>query len=176
MNIFILDNDIEQCARYHCDQHVGKMILESAQLLCTALNQKQIATPYRSTHGRHPCTLWVGESLENFQWLVRLSYALNAEYRWRYDKLQDHASIAVIKQIEDCKFESQGLTPFAQAMPDQYKQVADPVMAYRAFYCHEKSSFATWTKREVPAWYRPQQPKLVLEVAKTAGQGRNQQT
>ena len=47
MNIFILDNDIEQCARYHCDQHVGKMILESAQLLCTALNQKPIATAYR---------------------------------------------------------------------------------------------------------------------------------
>lgn len=155
MNIFLLDNDIEQCAKYHCDQHVGKMILESAQLLCTALNQKGVSTPYRSTHINHPCTLWVGESLENFQWLVRLSYALNTEYRWRYDKDKDHASVAVIKQIQDCEFVSQGLTPFVQAMPVEYKDEKDSIAAYRHFYCGEKSSFATWTKRDVPAWFVP---------------------
>lgn len=37
MNIFILDNDIEKCAQYHVDKHVSKMILESSQLLCTAI-------------------------------------------------------------------------------------------------------------------------------------------
>jgi hypothetical protein len=156
MNIFILDNDIERCAQAHCDQHVGKMILESAQLLCTALNDKGFTTPYRSTHVRHPCTLWVGESLDNFQWLVGLSHALNAEYRWRYDKTKDHASIAVIQQIEDCRFPALGRTPFAQAMPDQYKDANDPVAAYRRFYCHDKSTFATWTKRRAaPAWFVP---------------------
>ena len=36
MNIFILDEDIDKCAEYHVDKHVVKMILESAQLLCTA--------------------------------------------------------------------------------------------------------------------------------------------
>jgi hypothetical protein len=156
MNIFLLDNDIEQCAKYHCDQHVGKMILESAQLLCTALNQRGFTTPYRSTHVRHPCTLWVGDSLDNFQWLVRLSYALNDEYCWRYDKKKDHASIAVVKQIEDAEFPSLGLTPFAQAMPLQYKDQDDAVTAYRRFYCVEKSAFATWTKRETPAWFVPE--------------------
>ena len=54
MNIFILDNNIEKCARYHCDQHVVKMILESVQILCTALNKKGMQTPYRSTHVKHP--------------------------------------------------------------------------------------------------------------------------
>ncbi|WP_231579463.1 hypothetical protein [Photobacterium iliopiscarium] len=49
MNIFILDHDIEKCAQYHCDQHVVKMILESVQLLCTALNKKGFTTPYKST-------------------------------------------------------------------------------------------------------------------------------
>ena len=53
MNIFILDRDVTMCARYHCDQHVVKMILESVQLLCTALNKKGFDTPYRSTHIRH---------------------------------------------------------------------------------------------------------------------------
>ena len=35
MNIFILDKDIEKCAEAHVDRHVIKMILESAQMLCT---------------------------------------------------------------------------------------------------------------------------------------------
>jgi hypothetical protein len=34
MNIFFLDFDTEKCAKYHCDKHVVKMILETAQLLC----------------------------------------------------------------------------------------------------------------------------------------------
>ena len=36
MNIFVLDYDITKCAQAHMDKHVTKMILESAQLLCTA--------------------------------------------------------------------------------------------------------------------------------------------
>ncbi len=44
MNTLILDNNIEQCAQAHCDQHVGQMILERAQLLCTAPNEKGLAT------------------------------------------------------------------------------------------------------------------------------------
>lgn len=139
------------------------MILESAQLLCTALNEQGFTTPYRSTHTRHPCTLWVGDSYDNFQWLVRLSLALNEEYRWRYKKVQDHASIKVIRKIEKCQFPSQGLTPFVQAMPNQYKDLNDPVAAYRRFYCVEKSAFATWTKREIPDWYLPDQKSEILQ-------------
>jgi hypothetical protein len=26
----LLDNDVDQCTLYYCEQHVGKMILESA--------------------------------------------------------------------------------------------------------------------------------------------------
>lgn len=36
MNIFYLDHDPAAAARAHCDRHVVKMILESAQLLSTA--------------------------------------------------------------------------------------------------------------------------------------------
>lgn len=36
MNIFVLDWNPKKAARYHCDKHVVKMILESAQILCTA--------------------------------------------------------------------------------------------------------------------------------------------
>lgn len=63
MNIFYLDENPNLCAQYHCDRHVIKMILESAQLLCTALNvvAGQQVTPYKSTHVNHPCSIWVRE-------------------------------------------------------------------------------------------------------------------
>lgn len=155
MNIFILDHNIRRCAQYHCDQHVGKMILESVQILCTALNKKGFATPYRSTHSQHPCVLWVEASYDNFLWLRELALALNDEYRWRYRKSADHASIAVLQAIESCRFDTCGLLPFAQAMPNQYKVAGDAVAAYRQFYCGDKARFARWTRRAPPPWFRP---------------------
>jgi Pyrimidine dimer DNA glycosylase len=152
MNIFVLDLDIRKCARYHCDQHVSKMILESAQMLCTALNKQGFQTPYRSTHVNHPCVLWVEESYDNFQWLTKLAKALNAEYRYRFRKVVDHKSIPVINEVSSVRYQSCGLTPFAQAMPDQYKVPGNAVLAYRRFYAAEKLSFARWTRRRVPSW------------------------
>ena len=155
MNIFVLDQNIKACAQYHCDQHVSKMILESVQILCTVLNRKGIDTPYRSTHMKHPCVLWAQQSFENFCWLKSLVEELNSEYRWRYDKAKDHASMAVLAAIDDERFEARGLTSFAQAMPESYKRLGDPVVAYRSFYCGEKAGFATWKKRDAPHWWSP---------------------
>jgi len=152
VNIFVLDLNIEKCARYHCDQHVVKMILESAQIACTALNLKGFTTPYKSTHVKHPCVLWAGASFANLQWLKKLARALNREYRYRYRTSEDHSSLAVVDQIKGMKFESTGLTDFPQAMPEQYKVPGDPVQAYRNFYVGEKLQFARWTRRRRPAW------------------------
>ena len=152
MNIFVLDEDISKCAEYHCDQHAIKMILESVQLLCTALNKKGFQTPYKSTHMKHPCVLWVEESYDNFEWLVQLTRALNAEYRYRFNKDTDHKSMAVLERILDMPFERRGLTPFPQAMPDEFKVPGDTVQAYRNFYIGDKMRFAKWTKRPLPKW------------------------
>ena len=119
MNIFVLDRDIHQCAQFHCDQHVSKMILESVQILCTALNKRGFVAPYRSTHSKHPCVLWAGESYDNFRWLRELAIELNIEYRYRYQREQDHASIAVLSYLDVMRFESIGLTEFPQAMPQE---------------------------------------------------------
>ena len=153
MNIFVLDNDIQTCARYHCDRHVNKMILESVQILCTVLNERGFATPYKSTHRRHPCVLWVDHSYDNFLWLAELTDALNQEYRYRYEKDRDHASIRVLKEILQHRYESNGLTDFAQAMPNQYKVSGNAVAAYRAYYLGDKYPFAQWTRRSAPGWW-----------------------
>tara|TARA_B110000444_G_C18684343_1_gene521253 strand:- start:73 stop:693 length:621 start_codon:yes stop_codon:yes gene_type:complete len=155
VNILVLDKSVKLCAQYHCDQRVSKIILEGVQILCTALNKKDEETSYHSTHTKHPCLLSAEASFDNFCWLKTLIVELNAEYRWRYEKDDDHdhATMIVLKAIDHRRFETNGLMPFAQAMPNEYKNANDAVLSYRSFYLNEKSSFATWKKREAPHWW-----------------------
>ena len=138
MNIFVLDKDSQRCAEYHADQHVIKMILESTQMLCTVLNKLGIPAPYRSTHLQHPCTLWAGASLDNWLWLRTLALQLNEEYKFRFEKHKDHKSALVASELPEPPIAKQGLTEFAQAMPEEYKCPGDAVRAYRRFYVAEK--------------------------------------
>jgi hypothetical protein len=154
MNIFILDADIEKCAEYHCDQHVVKMILESVQILCTALYKHGFSTPYKPTHQKHPCVLWAEDSYDNFIWLKKLALALNEEYKYRFERSNDHKSIAVFNEISGFRYKKRGLSEFAQAMPQRYRVEGNPVMAYRKFYIGEKIHFARWTKRGMPYWVK----------------------
>ena len=148
MNIFILDNDPAKAAQYHCDKHIPKMILESAQMLSTVLGG-----PYKPTHKNHPCTLWVAESQDNAEWVMTLAWHLNNEWRARYGHNQNHKSWEVIRSMEDAdlvgKLPPKGLTPFAQAMPDEYRN-EDAVAAYRAYY--RSKTFAAW-RNGAPAWW-----------------------
>ena len=144
MNIFVLDNDIERCAQYHCDKHVVKMILETAQILCTVAGDG-----YKPTHKNHPCTVWARHSVDNWLWLRELCYALGREYTHRYGKT--HKSIAVVQGLSVPELPHKGRTPFALAMPTQYQQGC-AVASYRAYYLGEKSDMFQWTKRNKPEW------------------------
>jgi hypothetical protein len=152
MNIFVLDNDPVIAATYYLDKHAVKMPLEFAQLLCTAISLQGLETPYKSTHINHPCAKWLRESLGNWNWLILHGLAVSEEYTKRYGKR--HKSQDVIEWCAENppKFESTGITPFAQAMPDEFKN-EDVVEAYRAYYIGAKNQIATW-KTEVPNWYR----------------------
>jgi hypothetical protein len=131
------------------------MILESVQILCTVLNERGFDTPYKSTHRKHPCVKWVDQSYDNFLWLAELTGALNREYRYRYGRERDHASVRVMSEILHLRYESRGLAEFAQAMPDEYKVPGNAVEAYRAYYLGEKHQFARWTRRPAPGWWIP---------------------
>jgi len=83
MNIFYLDHNPVLCAQYHCDAHVVKMILESAQLLSTA--HRETDSPYadfcyKSTHKNHPSAIWVRESTDHYSWLFELFKELSNEF------------------------------------------------------------------------------------------------
>ncbi|MEK9628962.1 MAG: hypothetical protein VW455_08060 [Nitrospinota bacterium] len=153
MNIFILDADIEKCAQFHCDKHVVKMVLESAQLLSTVVRKSGIKKGYKMTHPNHPNALWAGESLSNWKWLRSLAQALNKEYRYRFDKKINHKSYDLIVSLPLPRIKDKGLTPFAQVMPEKY-QHKNPVTAYRKYYRNEKKKIFKWTKRPRPRWIR----------------------
>ena len=152
MNIFVLHKDPVLAAQMACDKHVVKMILETAQMLCTAARSKSAWAPYGATHKGHPCTIWAGRSQGNWDWLVQHGMALCEEYTKRYNKR--HKSEAIIRYCGELniQFERQEQTPFAQAMPPQYKNDC-VVTAYRAYYMGEKAGFATW-KTQTPDWWR----------------------
>lgn len=178
MNIFILDKDPVIAAQMQCDKHVVKMIVESAQMLSTvhryldgdefisiSKNGRKIkrwchwtdTVPpihlYKSVMINHPCTIWSWRSLDNYIWHCEHSLALCAEYTHRYGKI--HKTQRILEWCDvnyPYNLYSRGLTEFAQAMPDEYKD-PDPVKAYRAYYLGEKTTFAKWTKRNIPEWF-----------------------
>jgi len=148
MNLFFLDREIDNAVKYHCDKHVVKMCLETAQLLCTSLDRYGMVGPYKPTHKRHPTALWTGDSIDHYLWLRVFGLTLCREYTWRYRKV--HASANVIETLPvDPPFPDAGWKDPPQAMPEKFKG-DDPVGAYRRFYKAEKSRFALWTRRPIP--------------------------
>lgn len=159
MQLFILDENPILSAAYHCDRHM-KMILETAQMLSTSFWLQNIEAPYAKTHHNHPCSIWMRESKENFEWCLELGRALSEENIIRYKK--PHKSSEVIEwarnNYERLSFPSIGLTPFVTAIKfdkqcrrfpkfDEFSAIDQ----YRLYYIFDKP-FATW-KTQTPPWY-----------------------
>ena len=168
MNLFILSLIQKKIAEFMMDKHVSKILLEAVQMLCSA---KRILDPedsetmsnlYKLAHKNHPVTIWCRKSRENYVWVLDLVDELHEEWRFRYGhpETKFHKSYLVALELRkripsDDKFEETGMTPFALAMPDEYK-TDDPVLSYRNYYMsEEKQKIASWNKRrEKPDWYK----------------------
>ena len=192
MNIFILDNDIDKCAQYHVDKHIVKMPLEAAQMLCTThwidkyigyvprkLTKEELKLlrekkkneprdfPYLPTMENHPCSIWARTSLDNYEWLYCYAMALNEEYGYRYAKSHKSVHSVVLTLPDPLSIPRNGLTPFAQAMPDKLKG-QDAVAAYRRFYHADKATFATWKHRSKPHWWCEESAMYDQRITRTA--------
>jgi hypothetical protein len=180
VNIFILDENPLAAARMHCDKHVPKMVVESAQMLSTAhrmLDGKEYLAPsksgkrmtkhyllernddviYKAVHAAHPCTVWTMQSASNYIWHYGLFHALSEEFEYRFKKI--HRSWDILKDILSVipkNITDIGPTPYAKAMK-AYPDIAvieNPVEAYRQFYIADKIEFAKWEKgRSAPTWW-----------------------
>lgn len=179
MNIFYLDRDPVLAAQMQCDQHVIKMILESAQLLCTAHRILDGTTAkaieifdtihsptqglYKIAHKNHPSAIWARDRQANYNWLFTHMKALMAEYTYRYDG-KHHKSEFLLEYIESCpKALMTCKLPFTPppqcGMSDEYKG-DDTVLAFQQYYVFEKITMSAgkgpqWGKtREAPDWYK----------------------
>ena len=120
-----------------CDRHCIKMILETAQLLCTVSHEYGYNAPYKPTHVNHPCTLWIKESKQNWVWLQEYGMHLCKEYTHRYGRT--HKSESIIRSLPTPLLPDLELTPFVQAMPEEYRCENNPVKAYRTYYLKGKT-------------------------------------
>ena len=93
----MLDTDPVVAAKYHCDKHVGKMILETAQILSTVNYLHEQSAPYKPTHVNHGAIEWAGKSRENYNWLLTLGASLAGEFFLRFEKT--HKSYYALSSI-----------------------------------------------------------------------------
>lgn len=183
MNIFYLDSDPVECAKQHCDKHVVKMIIEYAQLLCTAhriidgemyvgktktgrnvkrwlLKGTREESLYKASHVNHPSAVWARACMKNYMWLFKLFAACCDEYTHRYGKvhLTDQKFRRILRAPPN-NIALTELTEIPQAMPDHCK-MPSPIDAYRKYYVVEKQRFAKWTNRQTPEWFLNETSRL----------------
>jgi hypothetical protein len=177
MNIFYLSHKTSRCARWHCDKHVVKMILETAQLLYTAHWVLSIGPPKLlltaptlasnpDQHGylpiknkRHPCAIWTRESLAHYMWLCELGMALCEEFQHRYGgshACEEHIYWLHQNPPPALKRKAMGwLHQPPQAMPEEYRCRGDSIKAYRKYYKLNKGEargILQYSKRHRPHW------------------------
>lgn len=166
MNIFAVNDNPVLAAQDLPDKLVIKMPTESLQLLTpwafnahSAYIQKPDGTNY-GTKGfaHHPCAKWLYESPTNVSWLLDHAIAMSDEYTKRYGK--QHGVNYGLQQIDelfvlhygDTRTKWANHTKFVQAMPEEFKNSADSVQAYRD-YINGYKGYAVWDHSEKPNWW-----------------------
>ena len=160
MNIFYISTNPVRAAQMQCDKHVVKMILESAQMLCTAHHEfGNHDVPYKVAHRNHPSTVWARSGLKQYNWLYRHFMALSDEYTERYGKVHltwqkcgEVLSVAPMG-IPDIEW-----TDPPQCMPDECKR-ASSREAYRVYYFQYKPQVIDMR------WPENRQPPMELLAA-----------
>lgn len=162
MNIFALHENPFTAAQMLCDKHCGKMIVESCQMLSSALRRNGAddndmpltvnGTRYKFAHPHHPCTVWAATTIYNYNWLADHAWGLCDEYRKRFDK--KHGSEPAVQFLlgQGRKFIPSGKrTAFALCMPDELKS-DDAIASYRLYYATK--DFARWERgTPAPKWW-----------------------
>jgi len=161
MNRFIIEFNVIEIARSLCDQHIVKMPLEEAQMLCTTLwhhapEYAKAKDLYKPVHQKHPCTLWAMQTRANYKFAYMLYCAMLREYTHRYSKIHG-ASKHKNALLYGSGYVPEGWqTPHPQCFSGLDHLKTDeqyPIKAYREFYKADKLKFARYTKgRSMPEW------------------------
>ena len=160
MNIFAIEQDQHgnidwtASAKAQDNYRVVKMILESCQMMCTAINLQhdEQVTPYRNVHAKHPSTLWVRESSSNFEYLVEHTLAMLEEYTERFGKTHKCAGVLekILDVYDESLFPKQEQTKLPLCMPQEFKS-DNIVDSYRRFYASKPR--IRYPENKIPAWF-----------------------
>lgn len=161
MNIFVIENTPEEVAKSHTDRHIVKMPTELAQMISFAYYHDDIwdsdvnplLMEFNKAHDKHPCSIWIRESAENFMYACELGIELVQEYRFRYktNKHQRALDIFTYGMLNTPEFDKWEQTKYALAMPEEFK-VECPIESYRNYYREGKKHLHNWTNRVMPLW------------------------
>ena len=154
MNIFVTSPDPVESARYLDDRRLVKMVLESTQLLYTAVKTLGLdctsapnggssktghsVNGYRTTHLNHPCSVWARESGHSYFWLCAHTEALMLEYTARFGKVhkcQEH--LPFLKAAPRDLFQWQDSPPPFRNCTTNHKHIPDIHEAYRMEMAHK---------------------------------------
>lgn len=136
------------------DKRVNKMVLESAQMICTIKGD----TCYRPVHQNNPTTHWCAS---NFNWLVHWHHALAGEYYYRTGRM--HKSFITVGQryspgrITTRAFRNgaRSSKQFPNGGDIDFTDIGDVHRAYR-YYLRSRMMFdkapVIWTRRAPPWW------------------------
>ena len=164
MNIFCVYECPVESAKALPDNLTNKMILESAQMLCTAHTVLDgVQKKYKPTHSNHPCSVFVRQSKENYNWLYRHFQSLCDEYSYRTGKV--HATSSLLEELKTApkNISNNPLSIDFMCMPDEYKKTLDVQKNYRLYLAYKIKDWAErkdkrpivakWTKRNKPEFY-----------------------
>jgi len=178
MNIFFLALVPAVAAKYHCDKHVVKMILETVQILYTVHWLKrpedtewnkdapltQAGTRgYKKTHVKHPSVLWAIECRANYNWLLELGLELHKEFHSRYGKIHSAKEHLDWLKKNNAPFPeddtSDDITTPKLAMPQECKDYVkdnklSAVEAYQHYYITKKLDFISYRNLSIPPFLK----------------------
>lgn len=173
MNIFCTDPDPSRCAYNLDDKRIRKMILETSQMLSTAIricrynskvyiSDQSLNSLDNIYHSNHPCCKWVRENKEQYLWtLNHYTSLLHCYYtyiqgqafktHWKridlFLNMQDMFHSGEFKLSPNCaRNRFYGL---------DYTEVPNIHLAYKLYLCRRwvlDKHTPIWTNREEPLW------------------------
>jgi hypothetical protein len=158
MNIFATSLSPKESAINLDNKRVVKMVLESMQMLSTAIYFYRGNAPYRPNHLNHPCTIWVRNSRKNYDWLLRHFKYLFKEYNYRYKKHHKCESYYKLLKAGKKFIPNRKSTPIADCttLPKKYDFLTKIEDRYKQCmvnkWLNDKRK-PEWTGRKIPEWF-----------------------
>lgn len=162
MNIFVTNEDPVLAPKDLDDKRLNKMILETAQILCTAIHMSGGTATYKPTHKHHPCVVWTSVSKKNYQWLLTYFTNACAEYENRFNKIHKCKTVLLEELTEGIKYINDGeLTRHPNCTTNKKNNISfvhmdNITLAYRN-YLKERWKYDTmrpkWTNVTPPCWF-----------------------